>query len=92
MQTRYSAICVHVEDGDTFTTSNSAWIRLANVCAPEKGQPDFEKARNILAGLVFEKSLFYEPVGKSYDRVVAEVWVDNVYVNGYMQSQGYTCP
>jgi len=92
MGDRYSAKCVHVEDGDTFMTANENWIRLANVCTPDKGQNGFQKAKDILASLILNKGIEYEQVGTSYNRIVAEVWVGNTHVNQYMRNQGYTCP
>lgn len=89
---RLSAVCEHVEDGDTFRTGGQNWIRLANVCTPEKGESEFLKAKSILERLILNKSIDYEQVGTSYGRIVAEVWVGGISVNAYMREQGYTCP
>ncbi|MBA7699085.1 hypothetical protein ES703_107771 [subsurface metagenome] len=43
--TKYSAVCEYVEDGDTFKTAKGTWIRLANVCAPDKSDGGYEKAK-----------------------------------------------
>lgn len=89
---RYTAICEYVQDGDTFRTAKKNWIRLANVCAPDEGQTDYERAKRILEALILGKEIVYEQVGTSYERIVAEVWIDNTSVNGYMRQQGYTRP
>jgi len=89
---RVTAICEYVEDGDTFRTARQNWIRLANVCAPEKGTSGFLEAKSILEKIILNKSIVYEQVSTSYDRIVAEVWVDGMSVNAYMRGRGYTCP
>jgi hypothetical protein len=85
------AVCDHVEDGDTLKTSAGEWIRLANVCTPEKGRPAWETAKRTLESLVLHKSITVEPAGTSYGRVVANVRVGNIDVNQTMRNRGYTC-
>jgi len=89
---RYSAVCEYVQDGDTFRTTGKNWIRLANVCAPDEGEEGYERAKRVLENLILGKEIVYEQVGTSYDRIVAEVWIDGTSVNAYMRQQGYTCP
>ena len=90
-KTRYNATVPRVEDGDTFVTAGGNWIRLANVCAPETGQSGAALAKQRLEALILHKEIVYEPVGTSYGRIVAEVWVSNTYVNGTMRNYGYKC-
>ena len=90
--TKYSAVCEYVEDGDTFKTAKGTWIRLANVCAPDKSDGGYEKAKGTLKNLILGKPITYEEVGTSYERKVAEVWVNDLSVNAYMRELGYTCP
>lgn len=87
-----NAICVHVEDGDTFRTRAGSWIRLANVCCPEKGSWGWVKAKNILTKLILNNAISYEKVGASYGRIVANVWLNGRSINAYMRRQSYTCP
>ena len=89
--TKYSAKCVLVQDGDTFKTALNNWVRLANVCAPDKGSYDYIIAKAALEDLILGESIVYEEVGKSYGRLVCEVWVGDTHVNRYMRNQGYTC-
>ena len=89
---RVTAICEYVQDGDTFRTAKQNWIRLADVCTPDEGEPEFLEAKSILEKLILNKSITYEQVSTSYGRIVAEVWVDGMSVNAYMREQGYTCP
>ena len=85
------ATCEYVEDGDTFRAAGKRWIRLANVCAPEAGQPEYAMAKRSLEKLILHKSIVYEQLGSSYGRIVAEVWLDGMSVNAYMRQQGYDC-
>lgn len=87
---RISARCQYVKDGDTFQTARGRWIRLAYVYAPEKGERGYLIAKRILESLILGKAITYKPVGTSYGRIVAEVWVGRTYVNGYMIAQGYS--
>ena len=89
---RFGAICIYIDDGDTFQTAKGDWIRLANVCAPDSGEDGYAEAKNILSNLILNKEIAYEQVGISYNRIVAEVWVGGINVNEYMHRKGYTCP
>jgi len=63
-------------DGDTFKVRNrvegSQYIRIANLNAPEKGQPGFAEAKRKLNKLK-GKTVTLRPKGKSYGRTVADV-------------------
>ncbi|GAI25418.1 unnamed protein product, partial [marine sediment metagenome] len=52
---RVSAVCEYVQDGDTFRTAGKNWIRLANVRAPDKNEPEFLKAKSILEKLILDR-------------------------------------
>ena len=74
-----------VIDGDTFTLTTDEIIRLANVKAPEKGSPNAAKAREKLNQLLGNKYIKYKELAKdTYGRIVAEVWVDSLYINDEM--------
>ena len=89
---RISALCEYVDNGDTFRIAEGTWIRLANVCAPESGQPGYEEAKQILATVILNNEIAYEQVDTSNDRLVAKVWLGVGNVNEYMRAHGYTCP
>ena len=63
-------------DGDTFRVRNrvegSQYIRIAGLNAPEKGQRGYNAAKRRLDKMK-GKVVTIKPVGKSYDRTVAEV-------------------
>lgn len=74
-----------VIDGDTFVVSRKIGdtnrIRLAGVNAPEKYQFGGRKAANRLRGLIGGKTVTIVPVGRSYNRVVANVRSNRKSVN-----------
>ncbi len=85
---KYHIKCVEVWDGDTFITSSDKWIRLAGVNCPELGKYGGQKATDTLSDLIEGKTITYEPVGKSYGRIVANVWVYGKSVNNFMRRHG----
>ncbi len=74
-----------VLDGDTFETESGQRVRLANVNAPEVGEPRAAKATAKLRELVDGENVRIEPVGTSYGRVVANVTVGGKSVNSTMR-------
>jgi endonuclease YncB( thermonuclease family) len=82
-----TAVAVKVHDGDTFyldrVTNGSNTVRLADVNAPELGQPLSYEARDFLKGLVLAKAVYldiddiyvYDYRGTG-DRLVCVVYVD----------------
>jgi len=78
-----------VIDGDTFeTASRKHPVRLANVDAPEKGQPGAAKATQALKNLIQGKEVIIDTVARdSYGRSVAKVKVGNRSVNKAMRDK-----
>lgn len=74
-----------VIDGDTFIVSrkigNTNRVRLAGVNAPEKYQFGGKKATNRLKSLIDGKTVTIVPVGRSYNRLVADVRKNRKSVN-----------
>lgn len=73
--------CIGVTDGDTFTCLDTAGkqqkVRIAEIDAPELGQPYGRNARDTLAELVFGKSLAVIPIRSTADGlVICKVSVD----------------
>lgn len=81
-------------DGDTFEIGTNIdslnKIRLARVRAPEKGTKYGTIATNTLRGLIGGKLVRIEPVSRSYDRIVAEVYYNSRNINNVMRDKGYT--
>ena len=72
-------------DGDTFIVSrkigNTNRIRLAGVDAPERYQFGGKKAMNRLRGLIGGKTVTIVPVGRSFNRIVANIRKNRKSVN-----------
>ena len=80
----YKAEVKDIIDGDTFWTAKK--IRLARVYAPEINTANGQKAKRKLAELISGKEVTYEQVGTSYDRIVAEVWLNRQKINDAMKA------
>ena len=85
---------VEVIDGDTVTVllqgRNQLRARLAGIDAPEQKQAFGQRAKQHLAGLVFEKSVMV--VGHKYDRyhrLVAKLIIEGQDANLDMVATGY---
>ena len=76
-------------DGDTFkTASRKNPVRLANVDAPEKGQPGSAKAREALSKMIEGEEVKVDTVSRDkYGRSVANVYVGRESVNKKMQKK-----
>ncbi len=78
-----------VIDGDTFETDRRVHpVRLANVDAPEKGQPGGAGATEALRKLIGRKEVTVDTVARdSYGRSVANVRVGRQSVNKAMRKK-----
>jgi len=78
-----------VIDGDTFTTgSRKNPVRLANVDAPEKGHPGYEKAKRDLENLISGETVSIDTRARDkYGRSVANVKVGTKSVNKAMKKK-----
>ena len=76
-----------VIDGDTIETgSRKKDVRLANVDAPEKGQPGYERAKKKLENLIGGEEVRIETVARDkYGRSVARVYKGRESVNKKMR-------
>ena len=74
-------------DGDSFKTrERPVSIRLADVYAPELGNPGSVAATRELHRLVSGRTVVVFERGMSYGRVVADVTVNGSSVNNHMQN------
>ena len=78
-----------VIDGDTFETNRRKHpVRLANVNAPEKGQPAYQGAKQGLAELIKGQDVTIETVARDpFRRSVANVKVGGRSVNRIMREK-----
>ena len=89
----FRARVVGVTDGDTLTVlaegNQQHTIRLAEIDAPERGQPWGTRAKQTLSSLVFGKTVSLQQIDTDrYDRIVARVFADGEDVNRAMVGQG----
>ena len=88
----FQAVVINVSDGDSITVRSgdqNIKIRLAEIDAPERGQPWGTKSRQELAGLVAGKTVSITPQGQDrYDRIIAKVEVNGLDINRAMVQRG----
>jgi micrococcal nuclease len=85
---------VAIADGDTLTVLDGAKqrhrIRLAEIDAPEKGQPFGTKARENLGSKVFGKAVRVEVVDiDAYHREVGRIYLGERLINREMVQDGF---
>ena len=88
-----TGIVVKVTDGDTVTVlvagNRQEIIRLADIDAPEKGQPFSEKSRIFLSDMVAGKTVRVEYSRRDlYGRILGVVFVDGKNVNEELLKAG----
>lgn len=89
----FSGRVVGITDGDTITVldeqNQQHTIRLAEIDAPERGQPWGDRSRQALSALVFGKSVSVQQTDTDrYGRVVARVFSEGRDVNRAMVEAG----
>jgi endonuclease YncB( thermonuclease family) len=84
---------VAIADGDTLTLLVDATqyrVRLAQIDAPEQGQPWGNRARQALADKVFRQQVQVEVVDVDrYGRSVGQVWLQQRDINRELVSEGH---
>ncbi len=85
---------VKIADGDTLTLLTSdkrqVKVRLAEIDAPERGQPHNQTAKQALADKVFRQLVTVEIVDRDrYGREVGKVYLDGENVNMQMVAEGH---
>ena len=80
MSTSYQRVVKSVIDGDTFELfqelEGSKFVRIANLNAPELNEYGGKAAKERLRKLIEGKTVTIKPVGRSYNRIVAEVYIN----------------
>ena len=85
---------VGVSDGDTITVltqnNQSYKVRLANIDAPEMGQPFGKEAKMVLSDFIYNKPVYVKEHAKDrYDLIIGTVLKGNDNVNRLMVRYGY---
>lgn len=89
----FSARVVGVTDGDTITVLDEHnaqhTIRLANIDAPERGQPWGNRSKQTLSDMVFGAAITVQPTETDrYGRTIARLTVDGRDINRAMIASG----
>ena len=89
----YQGKVIKVTDGDSINIlydGKPLRIRLAEIDAPERGQPFWKKSREALASYVSGKEVTVEEVDiDHWDRVIGQVYLGDLWVNGALVRGGY---
>ena len=84
---------VGIHDGDTLSLQSGGRrirVRLAQIDAPERGQPWGRRAQQALAGLVERRSARLSVVDRDdYGRTVGDLFVGEVFVNEALVREGH---
>jgi len=84
---------VKVLDGDSLNIiqqGKEVRIRLAEIDAPEHGQPFWKQSRKALDRYVSGKNVLVEEFDRDqYGRIVGHVYINDIWVNGELVHQGY---
>lgn len=89
-----TGVVIKVSDGDTIVIQNKKnkklKIRLAKIDAPELAQPHGKAAHAFLNQLLFSQTVTINYKNKDrYQRIVGEVYLNNMDVGAKMVSQGH---
>ena len=84
---------VKVLDGDSINImqqGEEVRIRLAEIDAPEHGQPFWKQSRRALANYVADKKVLVEEFDRDqYGRIVGHVYINDIWINGVLVQEGY---
>lgn len=79
MEVDTTAVVYKVIDGDTFDAFPVGRVRLADINAPESGEPSYAEARSFLSLMVYDKRVYLDVddiyVMDRYNRIVCLVYV-----------------
>ena len=80
---------IRVVDGDSFDLKDGRRIRLLSLDAPEKNRCFYPESRERLKSLILNKKVrLKDTVIDDYGRILANVFVGNIFVNKIMIEEG----
>ncbi len=89
----YEGKVIKVTDGDSINImyeGKTLRIRLAEIDAPERGQPFGKKSKEALADYVAGKEVQVVEIDVDrYERIVGQVYLGDLWVNGALVRGGY---
>jgi len=74
-----SGVAETIEDGDTFTLSSGAKVRMTGIDAPARGKDGYDSAKDYLTNLIEDKKVYLEYdryQDDKYGRILAWVWLN----------------
>ena len=74
-----TGVVYHVVDGDTFDVDTVGRVRLADIDAPESGEPGYAQAKDIVNETVGDKDVYLD-IDDVYGTDTYDRWVAVVYV------------
>jgi len=85
---------VAISSGDTLTILNASnkqqVIRLAEIDAPERGQPYYEEAKQVLADKVLKKTIHFERTAwDTKGQLEAKVILNGEYISAWLVGEGH---
>lgn len=88
-----SGYCSYVVDGDTIDVDGVGRIRFVGVNTPEKGQADYQEAKDFVKSLCLGKTVGLDidnaKHNDKYGRVLAVVYAGDTNVNAELLKRGY---
>lgn len=91
-KSEYSGVVISCHDGDTCrisTTDKLYKVRFFGIDAPELNQDHGPAAKKFLNDAIKDKAVKLTCLGKSYDRITCEVWLDGKSMNREMVRSGW---
>ena len=89
----YEGKVVKVLDGDSINIiqqGKEVRIRLAEIDAPEHGQPFWKQSRQALVNYVADEEVLVEEFDRDqYGRIVGHVYLNDTWINGALVQEGY---
>ena len=90
----YNMTVTEVVDGDTFYLGNGEKVRMLGINTPESGRPYAEEATEFLTNMILGKEVTLVNDSKnddsdSYGRLLAHVYVNDIFVNYEIIKAGY---
>ena len=90
----YNMTVTEVIDGDTFYLGNGDKIRMLGINTPESGRPYAQEATDFLTNMILGKEVTLVNDSKnddvdSYGRLLAHVYVNDIFVNYEIIKAGY---
>lgn len=85
-------LVTHIVDGDTFDIATGERVRMIGIDTPERGKSYYDESAEYLKDLIYDKKVRLEKDQSEidrYGRLLRHVYVNDVWINHKMISDGY---